>query len=65
MDKHIRGLTDAPIISPRAFADYQLMTWPQAPRDVLSGMVGAWAAFVMGANHISRNGRLQRKRFHS
>lgn len=52
MNKHIRTLTDAPIISPRAFADYQLMTWPQAPRDVLSGMVGAWAAFVMGAKVV-------------
>lgn len=52
MDKHLRSVTDAPIISPRHFADYQLMSWPQAPRDVLSGMIAAWAAFMMGAKVV-------------
>lgn len=52
MLEHIRAITDAPLISPRHFADYQLMTWPQAPRDVLSGMVAAWAAFMMGAKVV-------------
>ena len=52
MDKHIRGITDAQIISPRHFADYQLMSWPQAPRDVLSGMIAAWVSFVMGAKVV-------------
>jgi hypothetical protein len=52
----IREATDAPIISPRGYADYQLASWPQAPRDVLSGMVAAWAAFVMGAKVVILTG---------
>lgn len=52
MLESLRQVTDAPIISPRAYADYQMMSWPQAPRDVLSGMVAAWAAFVMGAKVV-------------
>jgi hypothetical protein len=52
MGGFLRELTDAPIISPRAYADYQLIKWPQAPRDVLSGMVATWAAFMMGAKVV-------------
>jgi hypothetical protein len=52
MGGFLRELTDAPIISPRAYADYQLITWPQCPRDVLSGMVATWAAFMMGAKVV-------------
>lgn len=52
MGDYLRSITDAPIISPRHFADYQLMSWPQAPRDVLSGMIAAWAAFMMGAKVV-------------
>ena len=57
MLEHIRALTDAPLISRRHFADYQLMTWPQAPRDVLSGMVAAWAPFMMGAKVVDYFGQ--------
>lgn len=52
MREAIRGRTEAPIISPRAYADYQLLNWPQAPRDVLSGMVATWCAFMMGAKVV-------------
>lgn len=48
----VREKTDAPIISPRSYADYQLLDWPQAPRDVLSGMVATWCAFMMGAKVV-------------
>jgi hypothetical protein len=48
----IRAKTAAPIISPRAYADFQLETWPQCPRDVLSGMVATWAAWIMGAKVV-------------
>lgn len=41
-----------PVISRHAYADYQLLTWPQCPRDVLSGMVATWAAFMMGAKVV-------------
>jgi hypothetical protein len=52
MGGFLRDKTDVQIISPRAYADYQLITWPQAPRDVLSGMVATWAAFMMGAKVV-------------
>ena len=52
MGGYLRGLSDAPIISPRGYADYYLTDWPQAPRDVLSGMVAAWAAYMMGAKVV-------------
>lgn len=48
----IRGKTDAPIISPRPYADFQLADWPQCPRDVLSGMVATWAAWMLGAKVV-------------
>lgn len=52
MIEHIRERTDAPIISPRPYADYQLIDYPQAPRDVLSGMIAAWASYMMGAKVV-------------
>jgi len=52
MDAFIRARTDAPIISKRGFADYQLANYPQEPRDVLSGMIAAWVAYVMGAKLV-------------
>lgn len=48
----LKACSDAPIISPRPYADYQLMKWPQAPRDVLSGMIAAWCAYMMGAKCV-------------
>ncbi|MDM0041875.1 hypothetical protein QTI05_22735 [Variovorax sp. J22R193] len=52
MGAYLRSVTDAPIISPHGYADFQLVTWPQSPRFVLSGMVATWAAFVMGAKVV-------------
>lgn len=52
MGEYLRSLTGAPIISPHGYADYHLTQWPQHPRFVLSGMVAAWAAFVMGARAV-------------
>ena len=48
----VRAHSDAKIISPYHWADHQLVTWPQHPRLVLSGMVATWAAFMMGAKSI-------------
>jgi len=43
----------APIIGPQPWANYQLSTWPDAPRrSVLSGMTAAWCAWAMGAKAI-------------
>lgn len=53
MHSHIRALTDAPTISPRPWADYQLTTWPDAPKTgVLTGMVATWVAWAMGARVV-------------
>lgn len=52
MGPFLRSRTDAPIISPHSYADFQLVSWPQAPRFVLSGMVAAWAAYMMGAKVV-------------
>jgi len=52
MGAHIRALTDAPVISPHPYADYSLPMWPQHPRWVLTGMIGVWAAFMMGAKAV-------------
>ena len=48
----IRQWSDAPIISPDYWADYQLVEWPKCPAKLLSGMVAAWAAWAMGASVV-------------
>lgn len=53
MQYHIARITDSPIISPRTYADIRLATWPGAPSTfVLTGMVAAWVAYVMGASVV-------------
>lgn len=52
MGEYLREKSDAPIISPHAFADYQLINWPQYPRFVLSGLIAAWCAYMMGAKVV-------------
>lgn len=52
MGKRMRTMSDAPIISPRDYADIRLAQWPQHPRWVLSGMIATWAAFCMGAKVV-------------
>lgn len=52
MRSEVRKYTDAPIIGPWPFNDYQLVTWPGAPRKGLSGMVATWVAWAMGGHPI-------------
>jgi hypothetical protein len=52
MGAYLRQHSDAPIISPHAFADYRLGHWPEHPRWVLSGLIAAWAAWAMGAKVV-------------
>lgn len=52
MGLFLRGRSDAPVISPHKYADYRLSNWPQNPRFVLSGMIGAWMAWFMGAKVV-------------
>lgn len=53
MGELIRDRTDAPIVSPRAYADIRLPTWLDYPKtSVLTGMVATWLAWVMGARVV-------------
>lgn len=52
MAKHLRQFTDAPIICPWHWGDYQLSTWPLNPKFLLSGVVASWVAYMMGAHPV-------------
>jgi hypothetical protein len=52
MLKHIRAVTDAPIITPWFWGDYQIMKWPRQPKFVLSGVAASWVAAMMGAHPV-------------
>lgn len=52
MGAYLHAQSEAPIVSPHPFADYQMATWPQKPRFVLSGMIAAWVAYMMGAKVV-------------
>lgn len=52
MGEFLRGLGEVPIISPHDYADYRLGVWPQHPRFVLTGMIGAWVAMMLGAKAV-------------
>lgn len=56
MRARLRKVSQAPIIGPWPHNDYQLSEWPDAPRKVLSGMVGAWCAWAMGAKVVILTG---------
>jgi hypothetical protein len=52
MRKHIRAVTDAPIIGPWGTCDYQILKWPLQPKFMLSGVVATWVASMMGAHPV-------------
>lgn len=52
MRGHLRRFTDAPIIGPWHWCDFQIMQWPEQPRFMLSGVVATWAASLMGAHPL-------------
>lgn len=52
MRKHIRAVTDAPIIGPWGTCDYQILKWPLQPKFLLSGVVASWVASLMGAHPL-------------
>lgn len=52
MQKHLRQFTDAPIIGPWHWNDFQLMKWPLQPKFLISGVVATWVASMMGAHPV-------------
>lgn len=56
MRKHLRKFTDAPIIGPWHWNDFQLMRWPLQPAFLLSGVVASWVASMMGGHPVILSG---------
>jgi protein-tyrosine-phosphatase len=52
MMPYLKSLSDAPVIGPQREKDIQLPFWPGSPKKTLSGLVGAWLAYVMGARVV-------------
>ncbi|HWH74777.1 MAG TPA: hypothetical protein VNV16_11005 [Methylibium sp.] len=50
MEKHLRQYTNAPIIGPWHWDDFQLMRWPLQPKFLLSGVIASWVATMMGSH---------------
>lgn len=50
MDERLHAVSDAPIISGEDYADYLLIDYPFAPDRVLSGIMGAYVAWLMGGH---------------
>jgi hypothetical protein len=52
MQKLIRPHTDAPIIGPWHWNDWQITNWPGLPAMPLSGVVATWLAYLLGAHPV-------------
>ena len=52
MKDHIRPHTDAPIIGPWHWNDWQLTRWPGMPAMPLSGVVATWLAYLLGGHPV-------------
>ncbi len=52
MEAHIRPHTDAPIIGPWHWNDWQLTNWPGIPSMPLSGVVASWLAYLLGGHPV-------------
>jgi hypothetical protein len=52
MKGHIRPHTDAPIIGPWHWNDWQLTKWPGMPAMPLSGVIASWLAFMLGGHPV-------------
>lgn len=52
MEGYLRQYSDAPIIGPWHWNDYQITKWPLQPKILLSGVIGGWVASLMGAHPL-------------
>jgi hypothetical protein len=52
MKKHIRPHTDAPILGPWHWNDWQITRWPGLPNMPLSGVIATWVAYILGAHPV-------------
>lgn len=52
MRHFLREYSDAPVISPWHWGDYQICKWPDYPYLFNSGVIASWIAYLMGAHPI-------------
>lgn len=52
MRHFLREVSDAPIISPWHWGQYQICRWPDYPYLFNSGVIASWVAYLMGAHPI-------------
>lgn len=52
MRHFLRQFSDAPIISPWHWGQYQMHKWPGYPRMYNSGVMAVWVAYLMGAHPV-------------
>jgi hypothetical protein len=52
MWKFLREFSDAPVISPWHWGQYQICRWPDYPYLFNSGVIASWVAYLMGAHPV-------------
>lgn len=52
MRHYLREFSDAPVISPWHWGDYQICRWPDYPYLFNSGVIASWVAYLMGAHPL-------------
>jgi hypothetical protein len=52
MRHFLREFSDAPVISPWHWGDYQVLSWPGYPKLYNSGIIASWIAYLMGGHPV-------------
>lgn len=52
MRHYLRQFSDAPVISPWHWGQYQMARWPGLPKMYNSGVIATWVASLMGAHPL-------------
>jgi hypothetical protein len=52
MRHYLREFSDAPVISPWHWGEYQICRWPDYPYLFNSGVIASWVAYLMGAHPL-------------
>jgi hypothetical protein len=52
MRHYLREFSDAPVVSPWHWGEYQICRWPDYPYLFNSGVIASWVAYLMGAHPL-------------
>lgn len=52
MEPYLRQFTDAPIVNPWMWGDYQMFRWPLYPRLMNSGVLASWIGYLVGGHPV-------------